>query len=182
MKLKSIAFGAAVFAATALAHAGTFGVSLNQTAPGFWSAGYDSDFIVGPLLGGAPFVPGTDTVVFQDLLNPMAAGLYEVELTFHELAKTSAPFGNPITVTSADVNGVPVTFFTKRTFTFDGTAAHPFVLTVNGFTNTADAGYHGTITVTAVPEPETYAMLLAGLGLMGAIARRRGANKSANEA
>jgi hypothetical protein len=27
--------------------------------------------------------------------------------------------------------------------------------------------------VTAVPEPETYAMLLAGLGLMGAIARRR---------
>jgi hypothetical protein len=27
--------------------------------------------------------------------------------------------------------------------------------------------------VTAVPEPETYAMLLAGLGLMGAVARRR---------
>lgn len=30
--------------------------------------------------------------------------------------------------------------------------------------------------VTAVPEPETYAMLLAGLGLMGAIARRRKSN------
>ncbi|WP_296509174.1 PEP-CTERM sorting domain-containing protein [Rhodoferax sp.] len=30
-----------------------------------------------------------------------------------------------------------------------------------------------TATVTAVPEPETYAMLLAGLGVMGAIARRR---------
>lgn len=29
----------------------------------------------------------------------------------------------------------------------------------------------------AVPEPETYAMLLAGLGLMGTIARRRGAKK-----
>jgi hypothetical protein len=27
--------------------------------------------------------------------------------------------------------------------------------------------------VAAVPEPETYAMLLAGLGLVGAIARRR---------
>lgn len=30
----------------------------------------------------------------------------------------------------------------------------------------------------AVPEPETYAMLLAGLGLMGTIARRRKDNKN----
>lgn len=29
------------------------------------------------------------------------------------------------------------------------------------------------VTVTSVPEPETYAMLLAGLGIMGALARRR---------
>lgn len=30
-----------------------------------------------------------------------------------------------------------------------------------------------TLSVTAVPEPEAYAMLLAGLGLMGLVARRR---------
>jgi hypothetical protein len=29
------------------------------------------------------------------------------------------------------------------------------------------------LTVTAVPEPETYAMLMAGLGILGAVARRR---------
>lgn len=34
----------------------------------------------------------------------------------------------------------------------------------------------------AVPEPETYAMLLAGLGLMGTIARRRNKGKAAAEA
>lgn len=32
---------------------------------------------------------------------------------------------------------------------------------------------HINFSVTAVPEPETYAMLLAGLGVMGAFARRR---------
>ena len=37
----------------------------------------------------------------------------------------------------------------------------------------ADQFYLSGMTVTAVPEPETYAMLLAGLGLMGAVARRR---------
>jgi hypothetical protein len=31
----------------------------------------------------------------------------------------------------------------------------------------------GQFTVSAVPEPETFAMLLAGLGLIGAIAARR---------
>lgn len=35
------------------------------------------------------------------------------------------------------------------------------------------APQYGVMEVTAVPEPETYAMLLAGLGVMGMIARRR---------
>jgi hypothetical protein len=33
--------------------------------------------------------------------------------------------------------------------------------------------------ITAIPEPQTYAMMLAGLGVMGAIARRRNRNKQA---
>jgi len=32
--------------------------------------------------------------------------------------------------------------------------------------------------IAAVPEPETYAMLLAGLGLMGAVVRRRSNRKA----
>lgn len=48
---------------------------------------------------------------------------------------------------------------------------------LTGATNLQEVGYHGVLTVTAVPEPGTYAMLLAGLGLMGGIARRRKQSK-----
>lgn len=47
----------------------------------------------------------------------------------------------------------------------------------NGFT----VGVQGTaqeVFTSAVPEPETYAMMLAGLGLMGAVARRRKAKQA----
>lgn len=43
----------------------------------------------------------------------------------------------------------------------------------NGGLGLSHAGFFGTPHAAAVPEPETYAMLLAGLGLMGALARRK---------
>ncbi|SEP35797.1 FxDxF family PEP-CTERM protein [Nitrosovibrio sp. Nv6] len=50
-------------------------------------------------------------------------------------------------------------------------------LNVTGVTGGTEGGiYAGAIA--AVPEPETYAMLLAGLGLMGAVVRRRGMRKT----
>ncbi|MBK9347843.1 MAG: PEP-CTERM sorting domain-containing protein [Burkholderiales bacterium] len=36
----------------------------------------------------------------------------------------------------------------------------------------------GDVLLAPVPEPETYAMLLAGLGVMGAVARRRKAKQA----
>lgn len=53
-------------------------------------------------------------------------------------------------------------------------AAGNYYINVTGIT-TAPAGgiYTGAISVTAVPEPETYAMMLAGLAALGFLARRR---------
>ena len=44
---------------------------------------------------------------------------------------------------------------------------------VNGTVNLDGTSFKSTLVAAPVPEPETYAMMLAGLGLMGTIARRR---------
>ena len=51
-------------------------------------------------------------------------------------------------------------------------AIHGFACAVPGCSSVAITGF-ATDTTLAIPEPETYAMLLAGLGLMGFVARRR---------
>jgi hypothetical protein len=61
----------------------------------------------------------------------------------------------------------------KRTTTFSSVqnpafGAPPFLLKVQGFG--ASSGY---VSSSPIPEPQTYAMILAGLGLMGFIVRRR---------
>ena len=56
-------------------------------------------------------------------------------------------------------------------------AANPagnYYLNLTGISNGHQGGiYNGAISVTAIPEPETYAMMLAGLGALGFLARRR---------
>lgn len=63
--------------------------------------------------------------------------------------------------------GVGITYyFDKGAFSTIGTH---MTSDLSGF----GAGQSASLTVTAVPEPETYAMMVAGLGMMGFIVRRR---------
>jgi hypothetical protein len=49
----------------------------------------------------------------------------------------------------------------------------PFVLAIADYTDSVGSGQLGYTITATVPEPETYALLLAGLGLIGVAARRR---------
>lgn len=79
------------------------------------------------------------------------------------------------TVSNVTVSGVTGLVFSGLSFV-GGAVPGSYSLKIAGHQISAsDPGsYGGTVTaVTTVPEPETYAMLLAGLGLMGFSARRR---------
>jgi hypothetical protein len=65
---------------------------------------------------------------------------------------------------------------TPASFSFDNLAAGSYTLLVNGLSGKAGSytvNLSTVATATAVPEPEAYAMILAGLGLVGFAARRK---------
>lgn len=59
------------------------------------------------------------------------------------------------------------------------TAGSYYVQVIGKVTGTSGGSYGGDISVLAVPEPETYALLLGGLGMVGFVARRKAAKKAA---
>ena len=61
---------------------------------------------------------------------------------------------------------------------FNGESADPlnsgiYYLEVKGTTLVAGGGFSGSVSTTAIPEPTNVALLLAGIGLVGTMARRR---------
>ncbi len=102
------------------------------------------------------------------------------------VAVSLTPIDGTITFFSALLNGEGFSFFpedglTKFEFQSAVNSKVPLELQVFGFAGDAEtltdmtATYGGTITATAVgaiPEPQTYGLMLAGLALMGAIGRR----------
>jgi hypothetical protein len=107
------------------------------------------------------------------------------DLSGYFTAATDVSFGpslnltlDSVSFTSGTVGSLIDSDLSATGFSFHNVAAGDYVVTASG-TLANNGQMHNTAfvranyEVSAVPEPETFAMLLAGLGLMGAIARRR---------
>lgn len=130
----------------------------------------------------------TDTFTFN------FSGNAVVDVWLNSSASANKLATQQIVFTSATLNGVSLTIdapsqLQGTIFRTAGLFQEPltgsFVLTVNGYAglagntgNAISASYSGGINVmpTAVPEPESYALLLAGLGVVAFVARRRKMN------
>ena len=169
MKLRNIAVAATLAVAAAGALAADQSITLTQTGAGSFAASFSQshDFEL----------PLVDTFTFS-LPGMATAGLGSGALTF-------ATLSGPITLVLATLDGAngtsvqsppdPDSIAFPSSIAFSGFTA-PLTLTVLGFASDSSS-YSGSISfntaVAAIPEPETYALMLAGLAGIGFVARRR---------
>jgi hypothetical protein len=122
------------------------------------SSGQASFKSTAPILAG-----GDDVLTFFGL----APGVYD--FVFSISSQFNAGF-------SGTVNGSPFATAVLGPITAGalvGVSSAPFSVTLFGTPTSGFATYSGELTATLVPEPGTWAMFAAGLGVLGTLAARR---------
>lgn len=171
MKLKSL-IAAAVLGAASIgsAYAASYTINLTNTTGNLWTSGFNV----------TPSPLGAFTDIFH--FTPDATFGSTAQAFLANLSVTGSD-ASAINFTSANLNGIALTGFggptvfgyaqgqvlAQTSLLFNG----PLTLTVIG--NSHGGSYGGTfnLNLAPVPEPETYGMLLAGLGILSFLARRR---------
>lgn len=119
---------------------------------------------------------------FADTFNfSPSAGTYSVDASLVTLGFSPR---TDITFTAAYVNGHELTLSGPGLFEYGfllpSVITGPLALSVFGYVDFEDTGftpasasYSGTLNISAVPEPGGYALLLAGLGVVGTVGLKR---------
>ena len=156
-------------------------MNLKPLAAAVLAAASVSAFAVGP----GPLGTIDNLPIAIDNIVPM--GIFQDVYSF-TLANPGTLSGNAAAINAGNYNilGLTVTLqdasyavigsdSTPATgFTFTGLAAGTYALNVLGYATGANGGsYAGEFIAQTVPEPGTYALLLAGLGVVGFMASRR---------
>ena len=137
-----------------------------------------------PLSYGGFAAPGTFNDIFTFTLPTNGGSGYSVTNfssipgQFNTILATLSLISNPDGILFNADDAVLRTSVTpggnSLALTWSASSAGNYYVAVGGLSNGTQGGiYNGAISVTAVPEPETYAMMLAGLGALGFLARRR---------
>jgi len=109
----------------------------------------------------------------------LAAGIYYLGLS-KQAHEVIGPIRSPLytSLPVSDLQGWVDGIEVEGDVTDRGRLHDNFSLQLEGVSSIGSPYYTSGVTIVSVPEPETYAMFLAGLGIVGAIARRR--RKTAN--
>ena len=171
--LSRTAIAAAVLLGSAL-HANAAVNNLGNVSAGAPTSFNSASTSAGPFSDIFSFNVSSPSVIGFNVINFPVAGLFNTVITSASLFSNT----DGLLFNSDDQSvGFGSIQNNSSSFVSSALSAGSYYLNVTGIANGPQGGlYNGAISVAAVPEPETYAMLLAGLGVMGFIARRR--NKS----
>jgi hypothetical protein len=179
-----------ITAAVALlcAAAGSQAQTIPLIDPGFDAAtlGYPASWSIGsgtPTLVGGTLDLDTDESIYQSF-SVLSAALYTISFDVMGEGRSrlflssdvgSSDFSSPVATSGASLNAItdwgPT--WTNTAYNFLGQAGVSYHLYFSGKGVNGLTMDNVNITAAPVPEPESYAMMLAGLGALGFMARRR---------
>lgn len=166
MKLRSLALGIAMFASSCIASAASYTITLNPTTPHHYSASFGATPVIGAFTDTFTFTPNltSGSSASVAFFNFALDGNFSYDPTLQVHFSSATLNGNNVNIN----NGIPSSYAGVLLPSTSGS----LVLTVSG--TSGGGSYAGVMNVTmAVPEPETYGMMLAGLALVGVVARRK---------
>jgi hypothetical protein len=164
MKLAKVA----VASTLALASAGSFAAALGSIDLSSGSGFFGNTPVAGAFVDTLTFTVTTAST-FNGSITSVLNGTQDVDFTSILVTPGALAF--------ASILGDPVEVWATPAVGF-GLLPGVYTLTLTGTNSASQGSYAGNLALTpglplAVPEPETYAMLFAGLGMVGLVARRR---------